>query len=60
MEAAKDAVKNAADGIKNLNVADGTPKPKKEKKKASKDGASGPDELPTPPAYIDHRIKIFE
>lgn len=60
MDAATDAVKKAADGIKNLNVTDGAPKPKKEKKKAGKDGASGPDELPTPPAYIDHRINIFE
>ncbi|KAF2096349.1 threonyl-tRNA synthetase [Rhizodiscina lignyota] len=61
MEAAKQTAQSAVDGIKNLKVTDGAAKPKKEKKKAGKDGgASGPDELSPPPAYIDHRIKMFE
>lgn len=60
MDAAKDAVRAVTDGVKNLNVANGTPKAKKEKKKGGAGGASGPDELQTPPAYFDHRIKLFE
>jgi threonyl-tRNA synthetase len=62
-EAVKDAVK---DGLNKLSLQDKEEKkkqqqqqPKKEKKKKTGD-ASGPDELATPPAYIDHRIKIFD
>ena len=60
MDAAKEAVNSAAESIQKLKVTDGAAKPKKEKKKAGKDGASGPDELSPPPAYFDHRIKMFE
>ncbi|KAF2405247.1 threonyl-tRNA synthetase [Trichodelitschia bisporula] len=59
-----DAVKNTIgeikEGVKQLGVTDKSKQPKKDKKKAGKDTASGPDELETPPAYFDHRIQIFE
>ena len=35
-------------------------RPKKEKKEKVKVSASGPLELTPPPAYIDHRVQIFE
>ncbi|KAF2200627.1 threonyl-tRNA synthetase [Delitschia confertaspora ATCC 74209] len=68
MEAVKDAVQDAAEGVKNLAVSKDQPKdqpkdqkPKKEKKKKGGEGADGrPTELSPPPAYIDHRIQIFE
>ncbi|KAF2175052.1 threonyl-tRNA synthetase [Zopfia rhizophila CBS 207.26] len=54
-----DAVKDA-EGVKNLAVSK-EQKPKKEKKKKGGQGTDGrPTELSPPPAYIDHRIKIFE
>ncbi|KAF2758119.1 threonyl-tRNA synthetase-like protein [Pseudovirgaria hyperparasitica] len=54
-----EAVKDAAEGVKNLVVSD---KPKKEKKKKGPTGDSSarPTELSPPPEYFDHRIKIFE
>ena len=62
--AAADHVKELAEGVKNLVASDKPQKqqqPKKEKKKAGKEGSgAGPDELSVPPAYFDHRIKIFE
>ncbi|KAF2121965.1 hypothetical protein BDV96DRAFT_562722 [Lophiotrema nucula] len=61
MEAAKDAVQGAVEGVKNLSVSKDQ-KPKKEKKDKKKGGDDGgrPLELATKPAYFDHRIQIFE
>jgi threonyl-tRNA synthetase len=63
-EAVKDAVNAAKDGIKQLAVSDKQKQqqnqPKKEKKKKGGDGAGGADELAVQPAYIDHRIRIFD
>jgi len=59
MEAVKDAVQDAAEGVKNLAVSKDQ-KPKKEKKKKGGEGADGrPLELKPAPAYIDHRIQIL-
>ncbi|KAF2466789.1 threonyl-tRNA synthetase-like protein [Lindgomyces ingoldianus] len=55
-----DAVKEAADGVKNLVVSKDQ-KPKKEKKKKGGIAADGrPLMLDPRPTYIDHRIEIFE
>ena len=59
MDAVKDAIQGATEGVKNLKVTGRQQSAKKEKKKADKGGA-GADELSPPPAYLDHRIKIFE
>ncbi|TID14372.1 threonyl-trna synthetase [Venturia nashicola] len=65
-EAIKDAVKDVKEGIKNLSAEDKEEKKKlqqqqpKKAKKAKTGSANGPDELATPPAYIDHRLKIFD
>ncbi|CAI6339015.1 unnamed protein product [Periconia digitata] len=59
-EAAKEAVTQAVEGVKNLAVS-GDAKPKKEKK--AKKGAEGdgrPLELNPKPEFFDHRIQIFE
>jgi threonyl-tRNA synthetase len=59
MEAVKDAVQDAAEGVKNLAVSKDQ-KPKKEKKKKGGEAADGrPLELKPAPAYIDHRIQIL-
>lgn len=58
-----DAVKEAVEGVKNLAVSgDAQKQAKKEKKKKSavEGSDSRPTELKPPPAYFDHRIKIFE
>lgn len=57
-----DAVKEAVEGVKNLAVSEKTQKLKKEKKKkgGEEQGASRPTELKPPPAYLDHRVKLFE
>jgi len=60
MEAVKDVVQGAAEGVKQLNITRNPKQGKKEKKKGPAAGSSGRDELDPPPAYIDHRIKIFE
>jgi threonyl-tRNA synthetase len=54
-----EAVKEAAEGVKNLAVS-GEKKPKKEKKKPAESQDARPLEVSPPPAYFDHRIKIFE
>lgn len=58
-EAAKEAVTQAVEGVKNLAVS-GDAKPKKEKK--AKKGAEGdgrPLELNPKPEFFDHRIQIL-
>lgn len=56
-----EAVKDAVDGVKNLAVQDGQKKQKKEKKpKGADSGDARPLELSPPPAYFDHRIRMFE
>ncbi|KAF2738319.1 threonyl-tRNA synthetase-like protein [Polyplosphaeria fusca] len=62
MEAAKDAVQSAAEGVKNLAVSDAQKpqKEKKEKKKKGGDDSGRPLELSPRPDYFDHRIQIFE
>jgi len=56
-----DAVKDAVEGVKNLTVQEGQKKQKKEKKQKSSDtGDARPLELSPPPAYFDHRIRMFE
>jgi threonyl-tRNA synthetase len=66
-DAAKQAVEQAVEGVKNLAVSKDQPKdqkdakPKKEKKKKGGDATDGrPTELSPPPEFIDYRIKIFE
>lgn len=56
-----EAVKDAVEGVKNLAVQDGQKKQKKEKKPKGADSSDArPLELSPPPAYFDHRIRIFE
>jgi threonyl-tRNA synthetase len=64
-----EVVKEAVEGVKNLAISKDPKeqkepkeqKAKKEKKKKGAEGADGrPTELSPPPAYIDHRIQIFE
>ncbi|KAH8726630.1 hypothetical protein GQ44DRAFT_679051 [Phaeosphaeriaceae sp. PMI808] len=62
-EAVKDAVNQVSEGVKDLAVAatQKAPKPKKEKKAKGAEGGDGrPLMLDPAPAYIDHRIQIFE
>ncbi|KAF2827223.1 threonyl-tRNA synthetase [Ophiobolus disseminans] len=67
-EAVKDTINQAVEGVKNLAVsaeqkspADAkAPKPKKEKKAKGGDGDGRPLMIDPAPAYIDHRIQIFE
>ncbi|KAL1800374.1 hypothetical protein ACET3X_000716 [Alternaria dauci] len=68
-DAVKDAVNSAVEGVKNLSVAaeekvaqkeNKAPKPKKEKKAKGDAGDGRPLMLDPPPAFIDHRIQIFE
>ncbi|KAF2459637.1 threonyl-tRNA synthetase-like protein [Lineolata rhizophorae] len=53
------SVKDAVEGVKKLAVADEHKKQKKGKKGAEEVDAR-PLELTPPPAYIDHRITVFE
>ncbi|KAK8226195.1 threonyl-tRNA synthetase-like protein [Phyllosticta capitalensis] len=63
-----DAVKDAVEGVKNMAVSDAKKpeqaqkkqQPKKDKKKPAQDADGRPLEMTPPPAYFDHRIKIFE
>jgi threonyl-tRNA synthetase len=57
---ASKAVKQVTDGVKKMTTSEKTPK--QGKKKAAKVVApsSGPDELPEPPAYFEHRIRLFD
>ncbi|KAF3908689.1 hypothetical protein AA313_de0208706 [Arthrobotrys entomopaga] len=66
-----DAVKDVVDKVKEVTIGDpaaGPSKPKGEKKDKPKKGPAGaasagpsvPLELDPPPAYIDHRIQLFE
>ncbi|EAT80431.1 threonine--tRNA (Thr) ligase [Parastagonospora nodorum] len=65
-EAVKDAVNQAVEGVKNLAVSaeqkaeQKAPKPKKEKKAKGGDADGRPLMLDPAPAYIDHRVQIFE
>ena len=68
-DAVKDAVNSAVEGVKNLSVAaeqkvtqkeNKAPKPKKEKKAKGDGGDGRPLMLDPAPAFIDHRIQIFE
>ncbi|KAH7095006.1 threonyl-tRNA synthetase-like protein [Paraphoma chrysanthemicola] len=61
-EAVKDVVNQAVEGVKNLAVSaeQKAPKPKKEKKAKGGDSDGRPLMLEPAPAYIDHRIQIFE
>jgi threonyl-tRNA synthetase len=68
-DAVKDAVNSAVEGVKNLSVAaeqkvtqkeNKAPKPKKEKTAKGDGGDGRPLMLDPAPAFIDHRIQIFE
>ncbi|KAF2849391.1 threonyl-tRNA synthetase-like protein [Plenodomus tracheiphilus IPT5] len=61
-DAVKDIVNQAAEGVKNLAVSaeQKAPKPKKEKKPKGDGGDGRPLMLEPAPAYIDHRIQIFD
>ncbi|KAK7519932.1 threonyl-tRNA synthetase-like protein [Phyllosticta citriasiana] len=63
-----DAVKDVVEGVKNVAVSENKKpdqpqkkqQPKKDKKKGAEDADGRPLEMTPPPAYFDHRIKIFE
>ncbi|KAI1848341.1 hypothetical protein JX265_008879 [Neoarthrinium moseri] len=64
MEAAKQAIEAATEGVKNLAVGTDAKKPqapKKEKKaKAGADAASGPLEMKPEPDFLKHRVELFD
>ncbi|KAF1988384.1 threonyl-tRNA synthetase [Aulographum hederae CBS 113979] len=62
MDSIKSAVEDISNSIKgNAPEAAKQQQPKKDKKKPAKEtSSSGPDEVSPPPAYIDHRVQIFE
>ena len=60
MDAVKDKVEGAVEGVKKMTVQDGAQKPKKEKKKGGDEVDARPLELSPQPSYIDDRLKIFD